>query len=91
MAGNKERRRALDRKTLAEGAHLLPRERASVRLARERVAEGEMRMDVDVGVVRDEVEVVEDVVRLKGAEKRVLKVVQTRLVSGGVGTEVDED
>ena len=35
MAGNKERQRAADRKLVAENEHLLPRERASERIAAE--------------------------------------------------------
>ena len=39
MAGNKERQREADRKLVAENEHLLPRERASERLAAEAVDE----------------------------------------------------
>ena len=45
MAGNRARRRADDRKLVEENAHLLPRERGSVRVAREeaeRLEEDEM-------------------------------------------------
>ena len=35
MAGNKERQREADRKLVAENEHLLPRERASLRMAAE--------------------------------------------------------
>ena len=48
MAGNKARQRELDRKLVEENSHLLPRERASERLARE--AEEKVKEAEELGV-----------------------------------------
>ena len=82
MAGNKIRRRELDRRTVREGVHLLGRERGSERVKRvEREREQGMEVDVAVAVV--------------GVEKKKKeigrKVVRTRVVGGGVGMEIDKD
>ena len=79
MAGNKERVRAANRKLVAENEHLLPRQRASERIA----AELERPMEVEA------VEAVEElpVQRLKA--KRMVK--QKIKVGSGVEDEMDVD
>ncbi len=79
MAGNKERQRAMDRKLVAENEHLLPRQRASERLAEEAAQKtNEESMEVDVPAQP-----------LK--EKRKQKVRQKLLVNGGVENDMDVD
>ncbi|MCJ1284128.1 ATPase-activating ribosome biosynthesis protein [Xylographa opegraphella] len=46
MAGNKERQREADRKLVAENEHLLPRQRASERMALEEMDEERMTVQV---------------------------------------------
>lgn len=82
MAGNKERQRALDRKLVEENAHLLPRERGSERIARERA---------EMGEEMDEMLEEEEAVGAKAKTQRRKKVLQTRLVGGETGMEIDED
>lgn len=75
MAGNKERVRAANRKLVAENEHLLPRQRASERLA----AEVEEPL---------EVEAMEVPVRKLKEKKRVK---QRMKVGGGIENEMDVD
>ena len=82
MAGNKARQRELDRKLVEENQHLLPRERASIRLARE--AEEKLKEAEELGVEPMETEAVKAPVR-----KQKLK--QKLLVGGGVETTMDVD
>ena len=77
MAGNKERQKALDRKTVAESAHLLPRERGSERLAREAAQAMDEEL-MDVG----------EIPQVKEIKK---KVARTILVGGDTGMEIDDD
>lgn len=70
MAGNKERTRAADRKLVAENEHLLPRVRASERMAKE--------MEVERPV---EEQMVEELPGQKSGQKQ--KVRQRVLVGGG--------
>ncbi|KAI4185278.1 MAG: hypothetical protein LQ348_004395 [Seirophora lacunosa] len=77
MAGNKERQKAADRKLVAENEHLLPRLRASERMAEEMEAEPL------------EVSVVQEVPPRKTARKQ--KVKQRLLVGGGVENVMDVD
>ena len=72
MAGNKQRQRDADRKLVAENEHLLPRQRASERMAEEAM---------DAGV-----EVMEGVKTSKIIEKKREKVKQKLLVEGGADT-----
>lgn len=76
MAGNKERQRALDRKLVAENEHLLPRERASERMAREAEEMGVDAMEAPVPTIM---------------EKRRQKARQKLLVGGGVEETMDVD
>ena len=81
MAGNKERQKEADRKLVAENEHLLPRERASERLAKEaaegsKESEGEEVLDLNVPVMK---------------EKRKQRVKQRLLVGGGVEDQMDVD
>ena len=78
MAGNKERAKAADRKLVVENEHLLPRVRAS-----ERMAEEEMEEEPLV-----EEQAVEKLPVVKGRQKT--KVKQRMLVGGGV-EEMDVD
>ena len=72
MAGNKEKQREIDRKLVAENEHLLPRERASERLARE-VQEADMETtEVPLTTIK---------------EKRKQKARQKLLVGGGIEEE----
>ena len=80
MAGNKERARAENTKLVAENEHLLPRQRASERLA----AEVEAPMEVEA------METVEAPVQ-KQKQKAAKKAKQRLLVGGGVETEMDVD
>lgn len=75
MAGNKERVRAANRKLVAENEHLLPRQRASERMA----AEVEEPMQVETMKVPVQ----------KVKEKRRVK--QRMLVGGGVEDVMDVD
>ena len=76
MAGNKERQRELDRKTVAEGTHLLPRERGSEKLAREAVE-----------AMEEELLNVDEVPQTKEFKRKVVK---TRLVGVETGMEIDD-
>ena len=75
MAGNKERVRAANRKLVAENEHLLPRQRASERMA----------MEVEEPL---EVEAMEVPVQ-KVKEKKIMK--RRMKVGGGVEDEMDVD
>ena len=77
MAGNKERQRAADRKLVAENSHLLPRMRASERIALEE-ANGE---EVD----ELQLEKAKSTVFGKMQQRRKV------LVDGGVEDEMDVD
>jgi large subunit ribosomal protein L24e len=89
MAGNKQRERDENRKLVEENEHLLPRERASVRKAREEIeALGVERMD-DV-----EEQTLEEAAAAKISEKKGKKSKSKAklLVGGGVeGDEMDVD
>ena len=75
MAGNKERARAANRKLVAENEHLLPRQRASERMA--------------AGIEEPlEVEAMEVPVQKMTGKKRVK---QRMKVAGGVEDEMDVD
>ena len=76
MAGNKEREKAANRKLVAENEHLLPRVRASERMAKEMVEEPL------------ETEAVE-IPAQKG--KKTKRVKQRLVVGGGVQEEMDVD
>ena len=75
MAGNKERQRALDKKLVEENEHLLPRQRASERLAQE--------AGVDVETMEAQL------MPTKTSIKRKMK--QKLLVGGGVEETMDVD
>ena len=75
MAGNKERQRAADRKLVAENEHLLPRERASERMA------AELNKQTDVL----ETPPLEQKIQQKHKQKQRL------LVGGGVEDSMDVD
>ena len=75
MVGNKERQRAMDRKLVEENEHLLPRQRASERLAQE------------AGVDTETME--EMVMPFKASLKKKAK--QKLLVGGGVEETMDLD
>ena len=77
MAGNKQRQRDADRKLVTENEHLLPRQRASERMAEEADEEG--------------VEVMEGVKIFKIKEKQKDKLKQRLLVGGGVDDSMDVD
>ncbi len=80
MAGNKERTKAADRKLVAENEHLLPRIRASERLAME--AEEPMAVEATSTVeIPAQTEKVKSKARIK----------QKMLVGGGVETQMDID
>ncbi|MCJ1301848.1 ATPase-activating ribosome biosynthesis protein [Hypocenomyce scalaris] len=78
MAGNKERAKAADRKLVVENEHLLPRVRASERMAEEKMEEEPL----------VEEQAVEKLPIVKGRQKT--KVKQRMLVGGGV-EEMDVD
>ena len=80
MAGNKEREKAANRKLVAENEHLLPRQRASEKVA----AELEQPLQVE-GTETVEVPV------QKQKQKLARKVKQRLLVGGGVQDEMDVD
>ena len=75
MAGNKERQRAADRKLVAENEHLLPRQRASERLATKKGSE----------------EQTEELVALEPKKTARQKIKQRLLVGGGVENQMDMD
>ena len=75
MAGNKERQREADRKLVAENEHLLPRQRASERMAEEAL-EGLDEQRIELPVLE---------------EKRKQKVKQRLLVNGGIEERMDID
>ena len=75
MAGNKERQRAADRKLVAENEHLLPRQRASERLATEQGLE----------------EQTEELAALEQKKTARQKIKQRLLVGGGVENRTDVD
>ena len=75
MAGNKERVRAANRKLVAENEHLLPRQRASERMA----AEVEEPLEVEAMKVPVQ------------KEKEKKRVKQRMQVGGGMEDEMDVD
>lgn len=77
MAGNKEKEKAFNRKLVAENEHLLPRVRASERMAEE----------------LEQQPLVEDIVQEVQPQKiaRKQKVKQRLLVGGGIENEMDVD
>ena len=75
MAGNKERVRAANRKLVAENEHLLPRQRASERMA----AEVEQPLEVEPMKVPVQ------------KEKEKKRVKQRMQVGGGMEDEMDVD
>jgi large subunit ribosomal protein L24e len=75
MAGNKEREKEANRKLVAEHSHLLPKERASERMARE--AEGEV----------EELPLEREKAKVFGKMQQRRRV----LVDGGVEDEMDVD
>ncbi|KAL8759471.1 MAG: hypothetical protein Q9184_003615 [Pyrenodesmia sp. 2 TL-2023] len=77
MAGNKEREKAANRKIVAENEHLLPRVRASERMAAE----------MEQTPLKEEI--VQEVPRQKVVMKQKMK--QRLLRGGGVETEMDMD
>ncbi|KAL8924774.1 MAG: hypothetical protein Q9208_003864 [Pyrenodesmia sp. 3 TL-2023] len=78
MAGNKEREKAANRKIVAENEHLLPRVRASERMAAEMLEQQPLKE-----------EIVQEVPRQKVAMKQKMK--QRLLRGGGVEYEMDVD
>ena len=76
MAGNKERELAANRKLVAENEHLLPRVRASERMAKEMVEETLQTEAMEV---------------LAQKEKKTKRVKQRLVVGGGVQEEMDVD
>ena len=76
MAGNKEREKAANRKLVAENEHLLPRVRASERIAKEMVEEPLETEAVEIPAQ---------------TEKKARKVKQRLRVGGGVEEEMDVD
>lgn len=76
MAGNKEREKAANRKLVAEYSHLLPKERASERAARE----------AETGEV-EEIPLEREKAKVFGKMKERRRV----LVDGGVEDEMDMD
>jgi len=80
MAGNKERERAADRKLVAENEHLLPRVRASERVA--------MELEEPMAVKATETM---EVPEQKQKEKIKTRVKQRLLVGGGMVDEMDVD
>ncbi|KAL8936254.1 MAG: hypothetical protein Q9216_005034 [Gyalolechia sp. 2 TL-2023] len=77
MAGNKEREKAANRKLVAENEHLLPRVRASERMAEE-MEQQTMAEDIAQEVQPQEI-------------VRKQKIKQRLLVGGGVENEMDVD
>lgn len=80
MAGNKEREKAANRKLVAENEHLLPRIRASERVA----------MEVEEQSVQGAMEIVE-VPAQKQRQRSAKRMKQRLLVGGGVVNEMDVD
>jgi large subunit ribosomal protein L24e len=80
MAGNKERQKAADRKLVEENEHLLPRQRASERMAQEAAA----------ATLQEDQELV-DFGTAPVKTKSKTKVKQRLLVNGGVQDEMDMD
>ena len=76
MAGNKEREQAANRKLVAENEHLLPRVRASERMAKEMVEETLETEAVEIPAQK---------------EKKTKRVKQRLVVGGGVQEEMDVD
>ena len=76
MAGNKEREQAANRKLVAENEHLLPRVRASERMAEEMVEES---LETEVMEIPAQ------------KEKKTKRVKQRLVVGGGVEKEMDVD
>jgi large subunit ribosomal protein L24e len=91
MAGNKQRQREMDRKLVEENQHLLPRERASERLARE--AEERIQQAEEMGVEAMQTETMEasSQLQLRKKKKEKQSLVQKRLSAGGVETSMDLD
>ena len=75
MAGNKKRARAANRKLVAENEHLLPRQRASERMA------AEMEEPLEVEAMEIQLPIVKEQKRIK----------QRMKVGGGVENEMDVD
>ncbi|KAL9016189.1 MAG: hypothetical protein Q9185_006462 [Variospora sp. 1 TL-2023] len=82
MAGNKEKQKAADRKLVAENEHLLPRQRASERIAEEMEAEAMEAEPLETPVVQE-------APRRKITRKQ--KVKQRLLVGGGLENVMDVD
>lgn len=82
MAGNKARQREIDRKLVQENPHLLPRERASERLAREAVVNANEAAQLGV-------EAMDVTVPTLIKTKQNLR--QKLLVNGGVEESMDVD
>ena len=76
MAGNKEREQAANRKLVAENEHLLPRVRASERMAKE-IVEEPLETEA-VGIAAQK-------------EKKTKRVKHRLVVGGGVEEEMDVD
>ena len=76
MAGNKERELAANRKLVAENEHLLPRVRASERIAKEMVEESLATEAIELPAQK---------------EKKTKRVKQRLRVGGGVEEEMDVD
>ena len=76
MAGNKERELAANRKLVAENEHLLPRVRASERMAKEVVEESLETEAMEIPAQK---------------EKKTKRVKQRLRVGGGVVEEMDVD
>ena len=76
MAGNKERELAANRKLVAENEHLLPRVRASERMAKEVVEESLETEAMEIPAQK---------------EKKTKRVKQRLRVGGGVEEEMDVD
>ena len=84
MAGNKARQRELDRKLVEENPHLLPRERASERIAREAVERAREVEELGVEAIEEE----KEVTPLLAKKQRIT---QKLLVNGGVEESMDVD
>ncbi|KAI4147152.1 MAG: hypothetical protein LQ340_005679 [Diploschistes diacapsis] len=82
MAGNKVRQRELDRKLVEENQHLLPRERASERLARE--AEEEIKEAEELGVEAMDTTITAPITKRQRTRQKLL-------VGGGVEESMDVD
>ena len=82
MAGNKARQRELDRKLVEENEHLLPRERATARLAREAAVRAQEAEELGVEAMDTAV---------AAPVKTEQKVKQKLLVNGGVEESMELD